>query len=381
MYLTNGNFFIDEEFQYGSIVIENGVFGDFVPGELSEDRFSDAACMNLAGAYVIPGLVDIHIHGAAGRDASDGEAEAISCMASYLAKEGVTSFLPTAMSLPEERITDVISALKVAEAGRKKGESRTLGLRLEGPFLCVEKKGAQNEEYLRNPDVELFRRLQDISEGRIKIIDVAPELPGAREFIESFKDECLISIAHTTADFDCAAAAYEAGAGHITHLYNAMNPFLSRNPGPIGAALMNENVTAEIITDGIHSHPSAVVAAFRVFGKRICIISDSVRCCGMEDGIYDLSGQRVRLSGKKVVLADSEKETIAGAGQNLYDNILKAVEFGLPREAVILAATRIPADIIGNKRVGRIEKGAFADFIICDEKLHKQKVFMAGEQL
>ena len=386
MYLINGNFFIDDSFKYGSIKLENGLFGEFCPGEFNKDILenvtdSDDQYIDLEGAFVIPGLVDIHIHGAVGRDVSDGDSEAIRSMAGYLVKQGVTSFLPTTMSLPKERILKVTCAFQEAVSQWKGDAARILGLRLEGPFLSPEKKGAQNEEYLINPDEELFREVFAEASGNIKIIDMAPELSGATDFIKSFKDDVLISVGHTTSDYECAMRAFKSGAGHLTHLYNPMNPFLSRNPGPIGAAIMNENVTAEIITDGIHSHPSSVKAAFRLFGNRLCIISDSVRCCGMEDGIYDLSGQRVRLEGKKVVLEDSEKETIAGAAQNLYDNLLSAIEFGLPKEKMILAATRVPADIVGEKRIGRIEKGAFADFIICDENLNRKHVFISGCQI
>ncbi len=374
VYFINGYFFIDDSFIFGSVEVKDGFFGDFHEGEAKEELLQDAYT-NLKGAYVIPGLVDIHIHGANGADTSDGTVEAIQRMSRYLASVGVTSFLPTAMTLPEEGIHAVTSSVLMAAASREKGAARPVGIRLEGPFLSKEKKGAQNEAYLRNPDREMFRRIWEKSEGKIKIIDVAPELPGAMDFIRSVSSDCRVSLGHTAADYDIAAEAFEAGASHLTHLYNAVNPLLHRAPGPIGAAFMNPAASAEIISDGIHSHPAALVAAFKLFQGRISLISDSIRCCGLTDGTYDLSGQEVHLTGRKVTLADG---TIAGAALNLYEDMKNAVRFGIPKHEAILAATRVPADYIGETKIGRIEKGAYADFVVCDETLERRAVYISG---
>ena len=213
----------------------------------------------------------------------------------------------------------------------------------------------------------------------MRIVDVAAELPGAAEFTERAAKLCTVSIAHTDCSYDEAAAVFEAGARHLTHLYNAMPGIHHRKPGPIGAASERENVVAELICDGLHVHPSAVRMAFRLFPGRICLISDALRCCGMPDGQYTLGGQDVFLAGGVARLADG---TIAGSATNLYDCMCKAVEFGIPREQAIRAATIIPAQQIGRAaQIGSIEPGKLADFVVCDKALNRRAVYLGGQRL
>ena len=208
-------------------------------------------------------------------------------------------------------------------------------------------------------------------------MDVAAELPGAAAFTRRASKLCTVSVAHTDCTYDDACDVFDAGASHLTHLYNAMPPIHHRKPGPIGAASERENVVAELICDGHHIHPSAVRMAFKLFPNRICLISDALRCCGMPDGRYTLGGQDVFLSGGVAKLADG---ALAGSATNLYDCMKKAVAFGIPKEQAILAATLIPARELGcEAEIGSIAAGKRADFVVCDENLCLSAVYMDGQ--
>ena len=210
-------------------------------------------------------------------------------------------------------------------------------------------------------------------------MDVAAELPGAVEFTEKASRLCTVSIAHTDCTYEEASAVFDAGASHLTHLYNAMPGIHHRKPGPIGAGSERENVVAELICDGQHIHPSAVRMAFKLFPGRICLISDALRCCGMPDGQYTLGGQDVFLQNCVARLADG---TIAGSATNLYDCMRKAVEFGIPKEQAILSATIVPAKELGQEaEIGEISSGKLADFVVCDEELNRKHVYLSGTQL
>ena len=259
------------------------------------------------------------------------------------------------------------------------GCARLMGIQMEGPFFSEKKKGAQNGAYLRLPDFAAFKRLYNASEGLLRIADVAAELPGAVEFTEKASSLCNVSIAHTDCTYEEASAVFDAGASHLTHLYNAMPGIHHRKPGPIGAGSERENVVAELICDGQHIHPSAVRMAFRLFPGRICLVSDALRCCGMPDGQYTLGGQDVFLYDGVAKLADG---TLAGSATNLYDCMRKAVEFGIPKEQAILSATLIPARELGcEAEIGSIAPGKLADFVVCDEEVNRKTVFLCGKPL
>ena len=257
--------------------------------------------------------------------------------------------------------------------------ARVMGIHMEGPFFSEKKKGAQNAAYLQLPDYDRFRGLYDGCGGLVRIVDVAPELEGAEAFTARAKELCTVSVAHTDAGYEDAKAVFAAGARHLTHLYNAMPPIHHRKPGVIGAASEREDVTAELICDGMHVHPSMVRMAFRLFPGRVCLISDSLRCCGMPDGEYELGGQQVFLSGGVARLADG---TIAGAASDLYADMRNAVAFGIPREEAILASTIRPAREIGRAdEIGSIEQGKLADFVVCKEDLSPQSVYIGGKRV
>lgn len=372
MRYENGWIFADGRFVRGGFSVENGRFVhvlEDVPGP-AED---------LDGALVIPGLVDIHVHGCAGADFSDGDYAGLVRMARYLARRGVTSFAPASMTLPYDALDKAFhAAARLRREGLADG-ARLMGIQMEGPFLSREKRGSQNPAYLRLPDWNSFLRLYDAAEGLLRIVDVAPELPGAVEFTRRASEKCRVSVAHTAAGYDQAAAVFDAGATHLTHLFNAMSGIHHRHPGPIGAASERENVTAELICDGIHVHPSAVRMAFRLFPGRICLISDALRCCGMADGSYSLGGQEILLSGGVARLTGG---AIAGSAADLYQCMRRAVSFGIPREQAVWAATALPARVIGREsETGAIADGRAADFVICGGELEPEAVYLGGKRL
>ena len=374
MNYKNANIYTEQfRFECGAFSVENGRFCR-VLGEAAEDA------VDLLGAYVLPGLIDVHTHGNSGADFSDGNAAGVEKMARYMAKNGVTSFAPASMTLPYETLEKAFASARAFVDARLSDAAALRGIQMEGPFFSEKKKGAQNGAYLRNPDFEAFKALQDGCGGLVRIVDVAPELPGAEEFIRKAKALCTVSIAHTDADYDAARRGIAAGVTHLTHLYNAMPAIHHRKPGVIAAAAEAETVSAELISDGQHVHPASVRLAFRIFGAdRMVLISDSLRCCGMPDGEYELGGQQVFLQDGVARLADG---TIAGSATNLFDCMRRAVSFGIPREDAIRAATYNPARQIGAlSEVGSISDGKVADFVLCDAELNRQAVYLAGEKI
>ena len=370
MLYKNANIFVDGRFQHGSFRVENGRFTEILTTVPAEDG------VDLKNQYVIPGLVDVHNHGNSGADISDGDYDGLVKMARYLAQNGVTSFAPASMTLPYDVLEAAYKTAVQLKNAQPSGCARLMGIQMEGPFFSEKKKGAQNGAYLKNPDFEAFKHLYDVSEGLIRIADVAAELPGAAEFTKKASKLCTVSIAHTDCTYEEASAVFDAGASHLTHLYNAMPGIHHRKPGPIGAGSERENVIAELICDGQHIHPSAVRMAFKLFPGRICLVSDALRCCGMPDGQYTLGGQDVFLAGGVAKLADG---TLAGSATNLYDCMRKAVEFGIPKEQAIMSATLIPAREIGREsKIGSIAAGKRADFVVCDENLARQAIYLGG---
>lgn len=371
MFYQNAMIFTpDFTFRLGGFSVENGRFAQ-VFGEIP------ASATDLGGAYVIPGLIDVHNHGNSGMDFSDGKPEGLEAMARYLAQNGVTSFAPASMTLPYAVLAKAFATAKTLHDNRPQDCARLMGIQMEGPFFSAKKKGAQNGAYLQNPDYEAFRQLQEGCGNLIRIVDVAPELPGAVDFTQKAKLLCTVSVAHTDADYDAAKAVFDAGATHLTHLFNAMPGIHHRSPGVIPAAAEQEAVRAELICDGMHVHPASVRLAFRMFGPgRMILISDALRCCGMPDGQYELGGQQVYLSGGVARLADG---TIAGSAANLYQCMCNAVSFGIPLADAVRAATWNPACAIGAQaEIGSIEPGKLADFVICGPDLTRKAVILGG---
>lgn len=330
----------------------------------------DGEIIDAEGLLVLPGLVDIHSHGAAGEDFSDGNPEGLKKILRYERSCGITSYCPTSMTFPKERLRQIFASIKSAQT--EEG-AKVVGINMEGPFLDPAKKGAHVEKWIAAPDVAFVRELNQDVDGLVRLVTLAPNMDGAEEFIKEMHEEVCISLGHTAADYDCASRAMKLGAHHVTHLYNAMQPFGHRAPGLIGAAMDDSECMVEMICDGYHIHPSAIRAAFRMFGpERVILISDSMRAAGMENGTYELGGQEVTVKDRKAVLKDG---TLAGSATNLYGCMCKAVEFGIPLEQAIMAATANPARSIGIfNRVGSIRIGKQADLLLVSEKLELKRV-------
>ena len=375
MLYTNASVFLENTgLTPASFRVEDGVFTELLPPEVRE-----ADAVDLGGALVLPGLIDLHTHGNSGADFSDGDDAGLRRMTAFLARSGVTGFAPASMTLPYETLAAAFATAKRLHDQPPGDCARLLGVNMEGPFFSEKKKGAQNAAYLKAPDFEAFKALYEGCGGLIRIVDLAPELPGAADFTRRASGLCTVSVAHTDASYEQAAAVYAAGATHLTHLYNAMPPIHHRTPGVIGAASENEAVYAELICDGYHVHPSAVRMAFKLFPGRICLISDALRCCGMPEGAYELGGQAVFLKGGVARLADG---TIAGSASTLFDCLRRAVSFGVPFGEAVAAATLNPARQLGcADRLGSIAVGKRADFLVCGEDLSLRAVYLDGQRL
>ena len=348
-------------------------------GALLTQDSRDGQTYDASGCYVIPGLTDVHFHGCRGADVSDGDPEGLQTMAEYELSRGVTQICPAGMTLLEDRLLKVCrNAAEHKRANRPGAE--LVGLNLEGPFLSLAKKGAQNGDWLHAPDADMLYRLMDAAEGLVKLVSVAPEEPGAMEFIKTVSEDVGVSIAHTTADYDTAMEAFRNGARHVTHLFNAMPNFSHRAPGVVGAALDGPWSRVELISDGIHVHPSMVRATFRMFGAdRVVLISDTMRAAGMNDGKYDLGGQEVTVKGPLATLADG---TIAGSATDLMACLKQAVSFGIPLADAVRAAAVNSAKSIGIfDRVGSLEPGKRANVVVLDTELNVKSVFFKGKKV
>ncbi len=360
-------------FEKGCFAVDNGVFTEVFGREAENAR-------DLEGAWVIPGLIDVHTHGNSGADFSDGDEEGLLRMLRYYAENGITSCAPTSLTLPYETLARAFATARKYADERPDDAAAVRGINMEGPFFNEKKKGAQNAAYLRLPDYEAFRELNEGCGGLVRIVDVAPELEGALDFIRKASRDCTVSIAHTDTDYEHARAGIEAGATQLTHLFNAMPGIHHRKPGPIVAAAEDERVSAELIGDGLHVDPACVRFAFRVFGpERIVLISDSLRCCGMPDGEIDMGGQKAWLKNGVARLEDG---TIAGSATNVFECMQRIISFGIPKEDAIRSATWNAARQLGClDRVGSIADGKQADFVICDEELKRLEVRIAGKKI
>ena len=293
--------------------------------------------LDYSGFYIIPGLVDIHTHAAMGADASDGDDAEMQTMSRFYAQNGVTSWCPTTMTLKEPELKEACRT--ISHFRRPEDGARSVGVHLEGPFVCMEKRGAQNPENIHVPDVAL---------------------------------------GHTMADYDTAMRAFFAGASHVTHLFNAMQPIHHRKPGLIAAAY-DAGATAELICDGMHVEPSVMRMAEKLFGRNLVLVSDSLRCTGMPEGDYPFGGQMITLRNGRATLKGTD--TIAGSVISLMEGVRRVVDFGMPLEEAVLAASSTPARAIRmDHEIGSIRAGKRADMVALDKSLKVRKVWIDGRE-
>lgn len=373
--------------------IVNGQVFDLEQGFVSRDLCTDGALiaqtsgdgqeLDASGCYVIPGLVDVHFHGCVGEDFSDATPDGLQKIADFELSQGVTYICPTGMTLPEDQLT-AICKTTAAHRAKNPGGAEVVGAHLEGPFLCMAKKGAQNGDYLHAPDAEMLKRLQEAAGGSVRLVTLAPEEPGSVEFIKAAKDMGIhVSLGHTVANYDTARAAFEAGADHATHLYNAMPPLAHRDPGVIGAAYEFPHVKPELICDGIHIHPAVVRLTFDLFGKeRMIIISDSLRATGMPDGEYPFGGQMIEVHGNRATIL-GHPETLAGSVTSLMGCLRQAISFGIPAADAVRACTYNPAQSIGiDDRAGTLDVGKEASIVLLDQKdLSIKAIIFKGQKM
>ncbi len=369
MILRNGKVLCDD-FTFKNInigITENKI-------TLSPDQNTET--LSCDGCLVVPGLIDIHTHGALGYETMDLSQEALDAISQFMAENGVTTYLPNIMTESHEKM--FAAAKNIAKAAKKNFAGANIGgIYMEGPYFSQKYKGAQNPDYIRNPSCEEFDEFFQASEGIIRIIALAPELEGAFEFIKSKKDQVNISIGHTDADYETAMKAISLGASVLTHTFNGMRGFHHRNPNAVGAAL-DSDIFCECICDGFHLSKTAINMLYKTVGKdRMVLISDSLRTTGMPDGESTSGGQTIYVVNGEARLADG---TIAGSNARLIDCVKKAIEFGVKTEDAFRMASLNPAKAAGIDDItGSITEGKRADLLVLNPDLSIRNVIVDGK--
>lgn len=366
----------------GYVFTEDGTFEQkdlYIEGTKivsSKEEVMDPKIIDAKGKKIIPGVVDVHSHGANGCDFGDAKKAHLEKILEYERSHGITSYCPTSMTVSKEELLQIFATVKEIRPSKKL--AKIAGIHMEGPFVSPAKKGAQNEKHIMPATRSFFEECNEAAGGKIRILTLAPEEAGNLEFIKEMAGEVNISLGHTATDYETAREAFAAGANHVTHLYNAMNPFGHRNPGLVGAAAENDShCMVELISDGMHVDPAVVRATFRMIGAdKMVLISDSLSATGLEDGLYELGGQPVYVKDGKATLKDG---TIAGSTTNLFDCARKAMSFGIPEKDVLFAVTRNPAKSIGMyEEIGSLTPGKAADFLIVGAGYELEAVCVDG---
>ncbi|WP_273320787.1 N-acetylglucosamine-6-phosphate deacetylase [Vallitalea guaymasensis] len=362
--IHNGKILIDGKFVSNKVIL----FDDTINKIIDESQLDDETIddkIDAKGNYIVPGFIDVHIHGYKGHDTMDGDIDTLRTISKSIPENGVTSFLPTTMTMDVPTIRKALGTIKNLMEEKTYG-AEVLGTHLEGPFISEKYKGAQSEEFIEEPDGEVIKGYEDI----IKIITIAPEVKGSHEFIEKYTKDYGIrfSMGHSAASYDEAMAGIEAGVCSCTHFFNAMTGLHHRNPGVVGA-VMNSDIRCEVIADTIHVNPALFNLIARVKGMdKVLLITDAIMGAGLSDGEYSLGGQKVFLQNGKCMLTDG---TIAGSSLKLNKaiyNFTKHSDYSL--EKVIESATINQAKYIGvEDRKGTLDIGKDADIAIVNDKL------------
>ncbi len=371
----NGLIFLEGRFEDGlDLVVDNGRIADIIPrGTRKDGDFVDAK-----GSYIVPGFIDIHIHGSVGCDVMDARFDSLERIAAFLAKNGTTSFLATTMTLSADAIRSSIRAAADFMKRDRAAGAQCLGIHLEGPFLNPDAKGAHDAAYLAEPSVEGFNEIAGEDIDIIRLVTIAPELPGAAELTSYLRARGIkVSIGHTRADYDTACRAIDLGMDHTCHFYNAMTPFRHREPGVVGAVLDHGDNTIELISDLVHIHPAALRLAVKLKGCSSCaLITDAMAAAGLGDGIYSLGGLDVHVEKGVARLKDG---TLAGSTLTQGMALKNMVGIGVPLEDTITMLTSTPASIIGVSAFkGYLKAGYDADVVILDRDLSVASTYVKG---
>lgn len=372
--IINGRVYLDSQFHEGKVILFDEVIREIVEADQWDgvaDQIIDAE-----GNYVVPGFIDVHIHGYKGADVMDGKTESLSIMAKELTANGVTSFLATTMTMGVPYIRKALAAVKeyVEDETLSRGGAEIVGVHLEGPFININKKGAQRGEDIITADIKVIEGYEDL----IKVITIAPEIPENMAFIEKYSDRFNFSIGHTDAEYETAMEAFQKGAKSVTHLFNAMTQMQHRFPGVVGFGLMEDSY-AELIADTIHVHKNMFEMIYKMKGmNRLLLITDAMRGAGMEEGKYDLGGQDVIIKDGRCLLIDG---TLAGSVLKLNDAVRHFTEnttYGL--EKILPLASLTPATYLGiADRKGSLDKNKDADIVILNKELKVQKTIARGD--
>ena len=355
-------------FQNGKIVSVNR---DNKSSKLAADNEIDGN-----GHFLIPGMIDVHIHGAEGFDMMDGTTESVKAVSKACARTGCTSFLATSVSSSIEDLLNMVTNVKEV-AGREPG-AKIIGIHSEGPYLNVKRKGMQNERYLRHPDLKEMKKIMEHTGSLLKMVTLAPELPGGMEMIRFLKEHGIIAaIAHSDATYDDAKQAFQCGASHITHCFNGMRPIHHRDPGVIIAAFEESSVSVQAIVDHIHLHPAIVRLIYREKGPdKMVLITDALQAMGMGDGTYLFGGHEVKVVDRVATLSDG---TLASSTVTMNEALEKTVSSGIPLRDAVKMATRTPADILGLSNKGRLEPGADADLVLINDRFEVLHTIVNGK--
>ncbi len=360
----------------GWLLAEEGRIAALGVGEPPASVGRRAERLDLAGAHLIPGLMDLHAHGALGRDTMEAASASLRTMARFYAQHGVTAFLAATMSTPAPEISAALAAIREAMRAGTAG-ALLLGAHLEGPYLEASRRGAQDARWVRAPSPAEYRAF--FESGVVRLITLAPELPESRALIRYARQQgAVVSLGHTSADYATMREAVRLGASQVTHLFNAMAPLHHREPGPVGAALLLEALTCELIADGVHVHPAALALAYRCKGPgNIVLVTDAMAGTGMPDGMYTLGGAPVAV--QEGIARDAEG-ALAGSTLTLeraLANMMAAT--GEPLERILPMATRTPARCLGLANKGQIAVGRDADLAVLDAALGVEMTLVGGE--
>ncbi len=371
--IIHANIVLENEiWKNGSVLIEDGTIIEISD---NNDVSADEAVIDTENQLLIPGMVDVHIHGANGFDMMDGKTESVQEVSKQCAKTGCTSFLATSVTSSLDALEEMIDSVKKVK-GQEQGAS-IAGIHLEGPYLNEKRKGMQNPKYLREPNIPEIKKLLDRAESFIKMVTVAPELEGGLELVKYLAEkEVIVAIAHSDATYEEAKEAFQQGASHVTHCFNAMSPIHHRKPGVVTAAFEEEHVSLQAIVDNVHLHPAIVRLMHRIKGsEKLVLITDALQAMGLGDGQYHFGGHHVTVEDGIATLSDG---TLASSTVTMNQALKNTFENGVPLVDAVRMAATTPAELLGLMRKGKITEGYDADLVLLDEDFHVSKTMKEG---